>query len=116
MAKTATKTATSTVSNLSATIDGYGELKALIAQLDIKKKEMEASMADLPAGAYEGELFRLTISDCTRESPDAVLKAQLDEVVEKFRSNLSYQYLSKHTKVTSYRVHKPTARTGKGVA
>jgi len=113
--KTATKTSASNISNLAGMIDSYGELKALIAELEAKKKDCEAAMAELPAGAYEGNLFRLNIIESSREAPDAILKAEFKRVVEEYRETLSRQYLQAHMGETQIRTHKVMARTGKRV-
>jgi len=94
-----------TKTNLSATIDAWGELKAEMAALELREKALKAALADLEPGAYEGEQYRLTISDSIRESLD--MKA--------VRAHLSRQFIAAHTRETPTRTHKVVARTGDGV-
>ncbi len=115
MTKTATKTAASNSSNLSAVIDAFGELKAMQAELAIKEKALKDAMADLAVGSYEGELFRVNISESSREAPDEILKAEFKRVVEDYRATLSRQYLQAHMGETVCRNHRVTARSGKRV-
>ena len=56
--------------NLTKVIDDLGALRAQIAELTAKEKAIKDSLGDLKAGAYEGDLFRLTISDSVRETLD----------------------------------------------
>jgi hypothetical protein len=102
--------------NLNALIDAYAALKAQQAELDVTKKKLEASLAELPAGAYESEHHRLTISDSVREGPDAELKAADKAAIEAFRETLSRQYLQAHTVETTVRAHRVGLRNGKGLA
>ena len=44
-----------TQTNLTALIDAYATIKNEIASLEADKKRLEASLAELSAGAYEGE-------------------------------------------------------------
>jgi hypothetical protein len=115
MTKTATKTAPANTSNLAAVIDAYGELKAMQAELAIKEKSLKDAMADLATGSYEGEMFRVSISESSREAPDDVLKAEFKRVVEEYRETLSRQYLQAHMGETVCRNHRVTARSGKRV-
>ena len=78
-----------TQTNLSALIDQYGMLKAQIA--------------DLGPGAYEGDMFRLTISEGTRETLD----------MEAVRAHLSRQFIQAHTNVAETRTLRVVARNGK---
>ena len=95
-----------TKSNLVATIDALGELKAQIAALQTKEKELKKALGDLKPGAYEGELFRLSISESERETLD--MKA--------VREHLSRQFIQAHTNVTPVRTLRVVARTGKVAA
>jgi hypothetical protein len=95
-----------TKSNLVATIDALGELKAQIAALQTKEKELKKALGDLKPGAYEGDLFRLTLSQSIRETLD------MDAVREK----LSPQFITAHTRQTEVRTFKLGARTGKNLA
>jgi hypothetical protein len=104
------------MTNLTATIDAYAALKTQIGQLELQKKALEAALADLKAGAYETDQFRLTISDSVREAPDAVLKAGIAEAVEAYRATLTRQYLTAHTVETTVRSHRVGLPTGKNLA
>jgi hypothetical protein len=104
------------MTNLTATIDAYAYLKAEIGQLELRKKELEAALADLKAGAYETDNYRLTISDSVREAPDAVLKAEIAEAVEAYRATLTRQYLTAHTVETTVRSHRVGLPTGRNLA
>jgi hypothetical protein len=115
MTKTAIRTTASNTSNLSAVIDAYGELKAMLAELAIKEKALKDAMADLAPGNYDGELFRINIFESTRESPDEILKAEFKAVVDEYRETLSRQYLQAHLGETKIRTHKVTVRSGKRV-
>jgi hypothetical protein len=104
------------MTNLTATIDAYAELKTQIGQLELKKKQLENALAELKAGSYETDQFRLTISDSVREAPDAVLKAEIAEAVEAYRATLTRQYLTAHTVETTVRSHRVGLPTGKNLA
>ena len=91
-----------TKNNLVATIDALGELKAQIAALELKEKELKKALGDLEPGAYEGELFRLSISETERETLD--MKA--------VREKLSPQWMRAHTNVTNVRTLRVSARNG----
>lgn len=101
-----------TKTNLTALVDAYGLLMAKRANIEIEKKEMEKALADVPAGAYEGEKYRLSISDSVLESDDDVLKAKIKEVVAAYRAALSDQYLRAHTVKKPSRRHAAKARNG----
>ena len=70
------------MTNLTATIDAYAALKAEIGRLELRKKELEAALAELPAGAYESADFRLTISDVEGSKHDAKLGAEVKAVLK----------------------------------
>jgi len=95
-----------TKTNLTATIDALGALKAEIAKLELQEKALKKALADLAPGAYEGELFRLAISQSVRCTLD------MDAVREK----LSPQFIAAHTRETDVRTLKVSARTGEGIA
>jgi len=92
--------------NLTETIDTLGDLNAQIAELQTKVKAIKDSLGDLKPGAYEGQLFRLTLSHSIRETLD------MDAVREK----LSPQFITAHTRQTEVRTFKLGARTGKNLA
>jgi hypothetical protein len=91
-----------TKSNLSATIDALGDIKAQIADLTAKEKALKDALADLTPGAYEGELFRLSISQSDRDNLD--MKA--------VREKLSDQFIRAHTTTTTVRSLRVSARNG----
>ena len=101
-----------TKTNLSALVDAYGLLMAKRANIENEKKEMEKALADVPAGAYEGEKYRLSISDTVLEKPDEDYKAEIDAVVATFKATKSKQYLVAHTVKTPSRRHAAKARNG----
>ena len=89
-------------SNLTKIIDDLGALKARIADLEAQEKALKQALADLSPGAYEGELFRLSISETERETLD--MKA--------VREKLSPQWMRAHTNVTNVRTLRVSARNG----
>jgi len=78
------------MTNLSATIDAYGELKAQIDALTKKQKAMKAHLDDLAPGVYEGDRFALTVSPTTTDRLD----------MEAVREKLSHQFIAAHTVTT----------------
>ena len=92
--------------NLSKTIDALGALKAQIAELEIQEKALKAALGDLDPGAYEGDLFRVSISQSERETLD----------MEAVRAKLSPQFIAAHTRVTPVRTVRVQARTGTKVS
>ena len=101
-----------TKTNLTNLIDGYGANRAKAAEIEIEKKRIEKALADLDPGSYEGELFRLTITDLVIEGDDEDLKAKIKEVVEAYRATLSCQYRTAHTTKKPSRRHAAKARNG----
>lgn len=91
-----------TKTNLTSLIDSFGVLKAKMAELAIEEKALKAALAELDPGAYEGELFRLSISVADRDNLD--MKA--------VREKLSPQFIAAHTTTTSVRTLKVSARNG----
>lgn len=81
-------------------VDLFGEVKAQMAEL----KEIHDNLRDLIAGrgpgAYEGELFRATVSVGQRNTLD------MDAVREK----LSAQFIRAHTNTVEVTTVKSTAR------
>jgi len=94
------------MTNLSKIIDDLGTLKARIADLETQEKALKQALADLTPGAYEGDLFRLSVSESERETLD--MKA--------VREHLSRQFIAAHTNVTQVRTLRVAARSGKTVA
>jgi hypothetical protein len=93
-------------SNLTKIIDDLGTLKARIADLEAQEKALKQALADLGPGSYEGEIFRLSISESERATLDMAA----------VREHLSRQFIQSHTNVTPVRTLRVVARTGKAVA
>jgi len=108
------------MTNLFATIDAYAALKAEIGRLELRKKELEASLADLKAGAYESDNFRLTVSDVVGSKLDDELGAELKAVLKAaeaaWREGQSRQRLTAHTLPTLVRRHLVGLPTRKNLA
>jgi hypothetical protein len=51
------------MTNLTTTIDALGAVKAQIADLKALEDQLAAEIKTLGAGAYEGDLFRVAISE-----------------------------------------------------
>jgi len=88
--------------NLTKTIDALGAIKAQIADLAKQEKALKEALADLDPGAYEGDLFRLSISVADRETLDMAA----------VREKLSPQFITAHTNVTTVRTLKLASRKG----
>ena len=86
-------------------IDLLGALLAEIAALDKRSAEIKAQLRELGDGAYEGGLFRATVSTSTRETLDMAA----------VREHLSHQFIAAHTKVTEVTIVKVTSRNGKNL-
>ena len=80
-------------------IDALGEVKAQIANLEAQEKALRDQIAARGEGAYEGELFRASVSITERESIDwKAIAAKLEP---------SRQLITAHTsakEVTTVRV------------
>lgn len=94
-----------TMTNLPA-IDRLGQLLAQIADLSAEADAIKAQLKQLPDGAYEGELFRASVSSSTRETLD----------MEAAREKLSRQFILAHTRTTETQTVRVTARKGVKVA
>ena len=94
------------MTNLQQIIDAYGLLKAELAELNLREKALKEALADLTAGSYEGERFRLSISESERETLDMAA----------VREHLSRQFIRAHTNVTPVRTLRVVARSGKDLA
>jgi len=90
------------VTNLAKLIDDLGVLNAQKAELLKQEKALKAAFDELSPGAYEGTLFRLSISESVRETLD------MDAVREK----LSVQFITAHTRETPVRTLRISARSG----
>jgi len=109
-----------TNTNLTALIDAYAAAKTQLGRLEAEKKKLEAALAELPAGAYESEDNRLTISDSLRLGYDEELAAKVKEATDAATravlDGLSRQYLSAHTTEKTVRTHRIGIPTGKNLA
>jgi hypothetical protein len=88
------------VNNLTSTVDRLGQLKAQMAELAAEEKELKAVLVEHGPGAYDGLMFRATISVADRNTLD------MDAVREK----LSPQFIAAHTRVTEVTTLKVVAR------
>ena len=73
-------------------VDDYGHLAAQLAALESRKEMLRSALVDLGAGAYEGTLFRVTVSESERDTLD--MKA--------VREHLSRQFIAAHTTTHAY--------------
>lgn len=86
-------------------IDLFGRIDALIGEFQAAHSRMKKRLTMKP-GAYEGHLFRLTISEYDHTSLD----------MEAVRAKLSPQFIAAHTRKTPVRKYQAKARTGKMLA
>ena len=89
--------------NLSTAIDALGRVNAEMAELQAKKDELKKVLDDLGPGAYEGELFRVTISESIRQTLD----------MEAAKAKLGPRFIKEHTTMVDVRTVRVTARIGK---
>ena len=85
------------MNNLTTTVDRLGDLRAKIAALRIEEKALQNVLIEQGPGAYEGELFRATVSKNERATLDMAA----------VRAKLSPQFISANTtisEVTTVRV------------
>lgn len=84
--------------------DALGALKAQIADLEAQAKIEHARLVALGAGAYEGEIFRATVSIAERESIDwKTIAARLEP---------SRQLIAAHSSAKEVTTVRVVARTG----
>jgi hypothetical protein len=96
------------MTNLSTTIDAFGDLKAEIADAELKLQAMKDALAELEKGSYEGERYRLNVIVSSVERTDwKAVAAKLEP---------SCQLIAAHTTKTEQRSYRVGARTGKKVA
>ena len=109
-----------TTTNITTLIDQYAALKAQMGKMETSKKALEAALAELPAGSYESDDYRLTISDIEGSKHDKVLGAEVKAVLKQaendFLASLSRQYVTAHTEATLVRRHLVGLPTGKKLA
>jgi hypothetical protein len=99
--QTQTKTETTTINP----IDELGVLQAQIAELTKRANEIKDELKAQGDGAYEGDLYRVTVSTSERRTLD----------MEAVREKLSPQFIAAHTNVTPVVTVRCAARTGKAV-
>jgi hypothetical protein len=108
------------MTNLNTLIDQYAAVKAAQGKLELEKKMLEKALADLPAGHYESENYRLSISNALSQVPDEELAAEQKLVaanaIEAYRATLSRQYITAHTIDKQVRSHRIGLPTGKNLA
>ena len=86
--------------NLTSAIDRLGLLKAQLSELAREEKELKAVLIEQGPGAYEGDLFRVTVSQSERETLD----------MEAVREKLTRQFIAAHTVVTPVTTVRVVAR------
>lgn len=86
------------VAHTDALVDGLGKLKAIIAGLTEREATLKGHLIDKGLGAYEGDLYRATVSQREQDVRDAVLKAKAEELLLK---GTSPQFRSAHTTTTA---------------
>jgi hypothetical protein len=86
-------------------VDDLGELKAVIAELEVKEKKLIHQLVDLGVGPYEGALFRATVSQYDRDTLD----------MNAVREKLSPQFIKAHTRTTVVNKVNVYAKTGVGL-
>jgi len=96
------------MTNLGTTIDSFGDLKAEIADAELKLQAMKDALAELEKGSYEGERYRLNVVVSQVERTDWKAVAAKCEP--------SRQLVAAYTTTTEQRSYRITARTGKKVA
>ena len=82
-------------------IDDLGHLQAQIADLTKRADVIKAQLKSQGAGAYEGSLFRATVSISERETLDMAA----------VREKLTHQFIAAHTNVSTVVTVKVVART-----
>lgn len=92
--------------NLQPLIDELGNLKAQIADLAKREKKLKEHLVALGDGAYDGYLFRATVSTVERELLD----------MGAVRAKLSPQFIAAHTNVTQSTMVRVVARVADRVA
>jgi hypothetical protein len=89
-------------------VDAFGALKARIADLELEAKAMHSQLLAMGEGAYEGDLFRVTVEHSTRTNVDR--KAIIDVLQP------SRQLITAHTSYSDVWTVKAKARNGRAIA
>src|SRR4249920_1015968 len=88
-------------------VDQLGRVKARIAPLNAQEKELKEEFCNAGPGAYEGKLFRATVSEVFRSDHDAkAMEAKLRSL------GVTKKWFDAHQKTTAYLAVKCVARTG----
>jgi len=96
---------------MAETVDKLGKVKAQISPLVSIEKDLKDMLCDAGPGAYEGKLFRATVSETIRTGPDAEkMEAKLREL------GVSEKWFTANSKMTAFLSVRCVARTGKAVA
>src|SRR4051794_4391224 len=80
--------------------------KAQIAELEREEEDLKAILIEQGPGAYEGEFYRVTISESERHTLD----------MEAVRGKLTPQFVRAHTIVTDVLTVRVTARNARKLA
>lgn len=89
-------------------VDELGQVKARIADLELREKELTSRLRRLGPGAYEGRLFRATVSEPGE-------RAVLD--VEWFREYVGPRLFSRHQNMVQVAASvRVVARNGESVS
>jgi len=98
------------VTKVYSLVDSLGMLQAQIADLEKQEKDLKAKIANEGVGAYEGSVFRATVSVYERETLNmAAAKAKLLD--EGFHA-----FVKKNTKVTQVTSVSCVAKNGENIA
>ena len=97
----------SDVAHAETLVDGIGKLKAIIADLTEREATLKGHLIDKGLGAYNGELYRATVSQSTRNDPDDVLRAKSKALLVQ---HTSPQFRSAHTITSTVRAVRVVAR------
>lgn len=88
--------------NYETLIDDLGTVRAEIAELLRKENAIKQQLSELGVGHYEGTLFRVAIIDSVKKRLD--MKA--------VRAKLTPQFIRAHTKESTERSYRVSARRG----
>lgn len=91
------------MNNLSNAIDRLGYIRAQLAELKREEDALKAVLIEQGPGAYEGDMFRATVSECERKTLD----------MEAVRAKLSDQFIRANTYIADVTVVRVVARNGK---
>jgi hypothetical protein len=86
--------------NIRPLIDDLGRVKAQLADLARREKELKEQIVELGEGSHEGDLFRATVSFSERETLD----------MEAVREKLTSQFIRAHTRTTPVTTVRVAAR------